>query len=134
MPDPISLIALGAAVGGAAGKFTDKAWEASERWLKERDLAHTQQMGLNSPLLPVRLLSQVDSMIQTFEAIIEPDGRVQLLEDVQLTETRRALVTILEDEPASTVPVTALLSEQALAEDWNRPEEDEAWSYLQQDQ
>jgi hypothetical protein len=73
-------------------------------------------------------------MIQTVEAIIEPSGKVQLLEDVQLTESRRALVTILEDEPASTMPVTALLSEQALAEDWNRPEEDEAWSYLQQDQ
>jgi hypothetical protein len=40
---------------------------------------------------------------------------------------------ILEDEPASTVPVTALLSEHSLAEDWNRPEEDEAWSQLQQD-
>ena len=26
---------------------------------------------------------------------------------------------------------TALLSEQALAEDWNRPGEDEAWSHLQ---
>jgi hypothetical protein len=73
-------------------------------------------------------------MIQTVEAIIEPDGKVLLLEDVQLTESRRALVTILEDEPASTVSVTALLSEQALAEDWNRPEEDEAWSHLQQDQ
>jgi hypothetical protein len=72
-------------------------------------------------------------MIQTVEAIIEPNGKVQLLEDVQLTESRRALVTILEDEPASILPVTALLSEQALAEDWNRPEEDEAWSHLQQD-
>jgi large-conductance mechanosensitive channel len=29
------------------------------------------------------------------------------------------------------VSATALLSEQALAEDWNRPEEDEAWSHLQ---
>lgn len=35
---------------------------------------------------------------------------------------------ILEKEPASTIPVTALLSEQSLGEDWNRPEEDEAWS------
>jgi uncharacterized protein (DUF433 family) len=25
----------------------------------------------------------------------------------------------------------SLLSEQSLAEDWNRPEEDEAWSHLQ---
>ena len=72
-------------------------------------------------------------MIQTVEAIIEPDGKVLLLESVQLTEPRRALVTILEDEPAPKIPETALLSEQSLAEDWNRPEEDEAWSHLQQE-
>jgi hypothetical protein len=71
-------------------------------------------------------------MIQTVEAIIEPDGKVLLLESVQLKESRRALVTILEDEPAAKVSETALLSEQALAEDWSRPEEDEAWSHLQQ--
>lgn len=70
-------------------------------------------------------------MIQIVEAIIEPDGKVLLLEDVQLTESHRALVTILEDEPLSKASVTALLSEPSLAEDWNRPEEDEAWSHLQ---
>lgn len=70
-------------------------------------------------------------MIQTFEAIIEPDGRVLLIEPVRLSERRRALVTILEDEPANGIPVTALLSEESLAEDWNRPEEDEAWAHLQ---
>jgi hypothetical protein len=69
-------------------------------------------------------------MIQTVEAIIEPDGKVLLLESVQIKESRRALVTILEDEPAK-FPETALLSEEALAEDWSRPEEDEAWSHLQ---
>ncbi len=37
-------------------------------------------------------------MIQTVEAIIGPDGKVLLLEAVELTEPRRALVTILEDE------------------------------------
>ena len=36
------------------------------------------------------------------------------------------------DEPAINVPETALLSEPALAEDWDRPEEDAAWSYLPQ--
>jgi hypothetical protein len=70
-------------------------------------------------------------MIQTVEAIIEPDGKVLLLEPIELKESRRALVTILEDEPVTKVPETALLSEQSLAEDWNRPEEDEAWSHLQ---
>jgi hypothetical protein len=71
-------------------------------------------------------------MIQTVEAVIDEDGKVQLLENVRLPEARRALVTILEEEPATEASETALLSEQSLAEDWNRPEEDEAWLHLQQ--
>lgn len=71
-------------------------------------------------------------MIQTVEAVIDQNGNVHLLESVKLTTSRRALVTILEEEPARSVSETALQSEQALAEDWNRPEEDEAWSHLQQ--
>jgi len=39
---------------------------------------------------------------------------------------------ILEERPVVGVPESALLSEAALAEDWNRPEEDEAWLHLQQ--
>ena len=73
-------------------------------------------------------------MIQTIEAVIDKEGRVQLLQSVNLMENRRALVTILEEKPAIKVSETALLSEAALAEDWDRPEEDEAWSYLQSEQ
>ena len=73
-------------------------------------------------------------MIQTIEAVIDEQGKVQLLQNVKLPQVRRALVTILEEKPATTVSDTALLSEAALAEDWNRPEEDEAWSYLQTEQ
>ncbi len=71
-------------------------------------------------------------MIQTVEAIIDEAGKVQLLETIQLKEVRRALVTILEEEPTAKISETASLSEQALAEDWMKPEEDEAWSHLQQ--
>ncbi|MBA3805809.1 MAG: hypothetical protein H0X14_08890 [Acidobacteria bacterium] len=70
-------------------------------------------------------------MIQTVEAVIDEQGRVRLLEEVQIPQARRALVTILEDAPSVAVSETALLSEGALAEDWNRPEEDAAWSHLQ---
>ena len=56
-------------------------------------------------------------MIQTVEAIVNEDGTVRLLEIVSLPEARRALVTILEEGPATSVSETALLSEQALAED-----------------
>ena len=69
-------------------------------------------------------------MIQTVEAAIDEKGEVHLLEPVQLPAPRRALVTILE-EPAPVNLETALLSEAALGADWNRPEEDEAWSHLQ---
>ena len=71
-------------------------------------------------------------MIRTVEAVVDEKGNVKLLEPVRLPSGRRALVTILEDRPAVWVEETALLSEPALAEDWNRPEEDAAWSHLQQ--
>jgi hypothetical protein len=70
-------------------------------------------------------------MIKTVEAIVDEHGHVRLLESVSLPEARRALVTILEEAPRTDVSETALLSEPALAQDWERPEEDKAWSHLQ---
>ncbi len=67
--------------------------------------------------------------MKTVEAVIEPSGVVRLIEPVHVLSPRRALVTILEEAP--TVQDTALLSEAALAEDWNRAEEDAAWAHLQ---
>lgn len=56
-------------------------------------------------------------MIRTVEAVVDPNGNVRLLEDIQLPGPRRALLTILDDAPRS--EETALLSEGAL-----RPEYD----------
>ncbi|MEI7847885.1 MAG: hypothetical protein WCK35_18940 [Chloroflexota bacterium] len=67
--------------------------------------------------------------LRSIEATIEKDGTVRLHKKVRLPASRRAILTIL-DEPAS-VAETALLSELALAEDWNRPEEDKAWATMQ---
>jgi hypothetical protein len=67
--------------------------------------------------------------MRTVEAVIEPTGEVHLIEPVRVTSPRRALVTILEEAPEANE--TALLSEAALAEDWNRPEEEAAWAHLQ---
>ena len=70
-------------------------------------------------------------MIQTVEAIIDQNGNVHLLEAVKLTTSKRALVTILDEDPIAVVSETALLSERSLAEDWNKPEEEAAWQHLQ---
>jgi hypothetical protein len=67
--------------------------------------------------------------MRTVEAIIQPSGEVRLIEPVHVRSARRALVTIMEEEPQ--VHDAALMSEATLAEDWNRPEEDAAWAHLQ---
>jgi hypothetical protein len=70
-------------------------------------------------------------MLQTIEAVIDEPGVIHLSEAIRLSGSRRALVTILDEEPLYRPGETALLSEAALAADWHRPEEDEVWAYLQ---
>jgi hypothetical protein len=69
--------------------------------------------------------------VRTIEAIIDEKGAVWLSEPVQLPSVRRALVTILDEAPSGDESI--LLSEPALGQDWNRPEEEKAWSHLQQE-
>ena len=74
---------------------------------------------------------KVGLMIQTLEAEIDEHGSVKLARPVHLDRSHRALVMIMPDEAASGAGECALLSEAALAEDWNNPEEDAAWNHLQ---
>jgi hypothetical protein len=69
-------------------------------------------------------------MLKSVEATIETDGRVHLREPLCLPYPCQAIVTILGEAESRGA---ALLSEPALAQDWSRPEEDEAWSHLQRD-
>ena len=66
----------------------------------------------------------------TLEALIDESGNVKLLQPVSFPNSRRALIIVLDESP-NLIAETALLSESALAEDWQKPEEDEAWAYLQ---
>ena len=71
-------------------------------------------------------------MLRTIQAIIEQNGVVRLLEAVRVNGRRRALVTILDEDIESPAD-SYMLSESSLAKDWDRAEEDEAWSHLQSD-
>ncbi len=68
-------------------------------------------------------------MLTTVEAVLQPDGRLKLLEPVHLDKPQHVLVTFLgsSDEAVSGLA----LSEATLATDWLRNEEDEAWAHLQ---
>lgn len=70
-------------------------------------------------------------MIRTLEAVVDEQGTVRLKEMVRLAAPRRAVVTIFDEDRTGQVDEATLLSEPALAQDWNRPEEDAAWSHLQ---
>lgn len=74
-------------------------------------------------------------MLQTYEAVLQPDGHLQFFDEVPPDTSkapRRVLVTFT-DEPLATDTALcgAKLSEPALAEDWLREEEDAAWAHLQ---
>jgi hypothetical protein len=66
-------------------------------------------------------------MLQTIEVEIDRDGRIHPVDPVARLPAGRGLLTLLTP-PAEE---TALLAESSLAEDWLRPEEDEAWAHLQ---
>ena len=72
-------------------------------------------------------------MLIAVEAIVEEDGKVRLQKPIHLSSPCRAIVTIIDEEP-DVVSETAILSEAVLSEDWNRLEEEDAWSHLQKAQ
>jgi hypothetical protein len=64
---------------------------------------------------------------QVLHAEVDTDGNIRPVEPLNLPAGSRVLVTVtLDDTPSE----TALLSEAALGADWNRPEEEAAWSHL----
>ena len=65
-------------------------------------------------------------MSQTVEAIVDKDGRVELLESIRLAETRRALVTILDEGPADEAALE--LGYQQMAQDEERESEALEWA------
>ena len=65
------------------------------------------------------------------EEFVDEQGPVQLIEPLQLPKSALAFVVIFGEELH--VPMSALLSETALADDWLRPEEDAAWAHLHPD-
>ncbi len=68
-------------------------------------------------------------MLTTLEAVLLPGGELQFAEPVHLDTPQQVLVTFTR--PLDDAQCGALLSEMALAADWQRQEEDAAWAHLQ---
>ena len=73
-------------------------------------------------------------MLQTYEAVLQPNGQLQFLDGPAPAAgaPRHVLVTFTDEAVASDTALSgAALSEPALARDWLRDEEDAAWAHLQ---
>lgn len=71
-------------------------------------------------------------MARSYDAEIDVNGRVRLLESVRLHGPCRAVVTVLESvEEAENDAAWLTVTEGSLSKDWERPEEDRAWAHLQ---
>jgi hypothetical protein len=61
------------------------------------------------------------------EAVTDQQGKLIVPDHIKFPAGKRVLITLVD-----AIDEITLLSEEAL-EDWNRPEEDAAWSHLQQE-
>lgn len=68
-------------------------------------------------------------MLTTLEAVLQADGALRFLEPVHLSGTQRVLVTFTQ--PADEALSGSALSQNSLATDWLRDEEEAAWAHLQ---
>lgn len=112
-------------------------------YVVEREAKLKSQPQLNSPtiqiLSPNQRLKLVKAKgkwihVEYFDYVegIPKSGWVleKFTKRIDLSEVSRS--STLQGKTSMEVSETALLSEEALAEDWDRPEEDAAWSHLQQ--
>lgn len=75
MVDPLSLIALGAAVGGAAGKFVEKAWDSGEKWIKAYFENHHEKAQEKAKENTLSFLTDLAQRVKILEndKILSPD-------------------------------------------------------------
>ena len=72
-------------------------------------------------------------MVHSLKATVDDKGYIKLPEGFPIPPSRELTILIIDPALDESSPSdTALLSEPALAKDWSRPEEDQAWQFLQQ--
>lgn len=82
--EPLSIIAIGATVGGAAGKFVEKTWDSGEKWIQTFFKDHKE-------------VSQQKAIENTFNFLNELAQKVKQLEDSKLISKEK--INSAQDHP-----------------------------------
>lgn len=67
MADPLSLVALGAAIGGATGKFVEKAWDSGEKWISSYFQNHQSRARESAERNSSEFLKKLGIKLQALE-------------------------------------------------------------------
>lgn len=97
-------------------------------------MSRTRRGGGAGSRMPTLLHAKEFTVLQTYEAVLQPNGTLQFfdLPGNVVNIPRRVLVTFTDETALSdTALCGANLSESVLAQDWLREEEDAAWAHLQ---
>lgn len=65
--EPLSVIAIGAAVGGAAGKFVEKAWDSGEKWITTYFKYHKEVAQIQATENSMDFLNELAKKIKNLE-------------------------------------------------------------------
>lgn len=118
--EPLSIIAIGAAVGGAAGKFVEKAWDSGEKWIQtffkdHREIA--QQQATNNTMDFLNELAQkVKQLEETKQISQERINSAQDHPDFSALLQKALLTSAQTDNKDKHIILARLVSERLKTE------------------
>lgn len=65
--EPLSIIAIGATVGGAAGKFVEKAWDSGEKWIQTFFKDHKEVAQIKATENTMDFLNELAQKVKQLE-------------------------------------------------------------------
>src|SRR5689334_6068719 len=74
MPDPLIVAAVGAVVGGTAGKVVGLAWDSCERWLRERFGTHSHKVQEHARANAGEFIEELAKRLREQPTQERPDG------------------------------------------------------------
>jgi hypothetical protein len=96
--EPLSIFTIGAAVGGVAGKLTEKAWDSGEKWLSKYFEDHNPKAIEKAKQNSLQFLADLAYRVNQLEEVAKDDEHI-----------RERILTAMEDPDFSAILKDSLL-------------------------
>jgi len=75
----------------------------------------------------------MSATLKAIKATLNPDGRINSDQPLSITRPTRVILTMVTEDGDGESIDLAVASEGAWGKDWNDPNEETAWAYLQKE-